>query len=42
MEAAMLYESPYTDFHPQGVGGTVHSGDLVAVIDGIRNQSVVA
>ena len=45
MEAAMLYESPYTDFHPQGVDGVfgaAHSGELVAVVDGIRNHAVAA
>ena len=40
MEAGMLYESPYTDFHPQGVDGVFgadESGRLIAVLDGIRD-----
>lgn len=42
MDAAVLYESPYTDFHPQGVDGlfgAAQSGDLVAILELVRDSA---
>ena len=42
MEAGLLYESPYTDAHPLGVGGlftTDQVGDIRAVLDNVRMRA---
>jgi type I restriction enzyme R subunit len=44
MDPAMLYESPYTDFHPQGVDGLFgasHAGELVAVLEDVRRHATL-
>ncbi len=42
MEAARLYESPYTDFNPQGVDGvfnTAQVGELIAILGDVRKRA---
>jgi len=44
MDPAMLYESPYTDYHPQGVDGmfgSSYAGELVAVLEEVRRHAEV-
>jgi type I restriction enzyme R subunit len=43
MSAARLYESPYTDFNPQGVDGVFTSAqvdDLLSVLDDVRMRAI--
>lgn len=43
MEPARLYESPYTDFSPQGVDGvfdTTQVDQLISVLDIIRRRAI--
>ena len=43
MDAARLYESPYTDFNPQGVDGVFTSpqvDELISVLDEIRKRAI--
>ncbi len=42
MDPARLYESPYTDFNPQGVEGvfdTTQVDQLISILDVIRNRA---
>jgi type I restriction enzyme R subunit len=42
MDPATLYESPYTDYHPQGVDGlfsSTQAGELVAVLEDVRRHA---
>ncbi len=44
MDAAMLYESPFTDYHPQGVDGVFggnQADELVSVLDAVRRHAGV-
>jgi len=43
MEARRLYESPYTDFNPQGVDGVFSSqqvDDLISVLEDVRKRAI--
>jgi len=43
MDAARLYESPYTDFNPQGVDGVFEArqvDQLVSVLDDVRRRAI--
>ncbi|MCX6980544.1 MAG: DEAD/DEAH box helicase family protein [Verrucomicrobia bacterium] len=43
MEAARLYESPYTDLNPQGVDGvfsTQQVDDLISILDDVRKRAI--
>jgi len=43
MDAARLYESPYTDFNPQGVDGVFAPAQvqkLVAILEEVRERAV--
>jgi type I restriction enzyme R subunit len=43
MEAARLYESPYTDFSPQGVDGVFNSKEvdkLISILETVKNRAV--
>jgi type I restriction enzyme R subunit len=45
MEAAMLYESPFTDLTPRGPDGLFSSGqvdDLVKILDSVRARAIAA
>ena len=42
MEASLLYESPYTDEHPLGVGGlftTDQIHEIRSVLDNVRSRA---
>ena len=42
MDAARLYESPYTDFNPQGVDGVFNSQQvdtLISILEEVRNRA---
>jgi len=43
MDAARLYESPYTDFSPQGVEGVFNSDQveaLISMLDEVRSRAI--
>jgi type I restriction enzyme R subunit len=43
MEAARLYESPYTDINPQGVDGVFTSAqvdELISILDNVRSRAI--
>jgi type I restriction enzyme R subunit len=43
MDAARLYESPYTDFNPQGVDGLFSSREveeLLLILDEVRARAI--
>jgi len=43
MEASRLYESPYTDFNPQGVDGIFNSkqvDQLISILDDVRQRAI--
>jgi len=43
MEAARLYESPYTDFSPQGVDGvfdTKQVDQLISILNLVRKRAI--
>jgi len=43
MDAARLYESPYTDFSPQGVDGVFSSKEvdaLISILDEVKKRAI--
>ncbi len=43
MDAERLYESPYTDFNPQGVDGVFSShqvDELISILDEIKHRAI--
>ena len=42
MEPRLLYESPFTDFDPMGVGGLFNAADseaVVAILNDVRGRA---
>ncbi len=42
MDAARLYESPFTDFHPQAVAGvfeTQQVDTLISILEAVRSRA---
>jgi type I restriction enzyme, R subunit len=43
MDARLLYDSPFTDRNPMGLGGVFDPSDaanVVAILDGVRQRAV--